>query len=804
MPDLPTDPIKFAAVVAHQLKSPVSAVSTILKTMLGGFTGPVTAQQKSMLEKAILRCDDAILTSQRLMAISKAMDNPESFDGVCEISKIIRQAKLKFSDKARENDITIESEVEIDPFMVRGYEPGLTEVVEELINNALKYTPDHGTIRVSATVDSHVNMARVSVSDSGPGVPEEDREKVFQPFFRTTAARSSTRPGTGIGLSFVQAMVQAASGNIDLTRSTELGGAKFTVNLPYRGEYKVGQGGDHMKDAMKVIIVGGVAAGPKVAAKICRLDPDAQVTIIERGKLMSYAGCGLPYYISGVVDDQKKLMSTPVGEVRDPVFFQRVKNIRVMNQTEAVDVDRENKRVKVSEAFSGKTEWYDYDKLVLATGAEPVIPDISGINLGNVFTLHGVSDAEGIKSRLEQKSARDVVIVGGGLIGIEITEALAQRGCRVTIVELKDQILPMMDWEIARLFERNMESHGVKVLTNTKVEGLEGDGEVKRVVTDKGTLTADMVIIAAGLKPNTSLAVGAGLEIGETGGIKVDKFMKTSDDDIYCAGDCVENVGLITQKPAYIPLGSTANKQGRTVAINICGGSEQFPGVLSTIICKVFDYCIGKTGLTENDARSLGYEVVTVLCPGPDREHFAPGAKTLMLKLIVDKNSRRLLGIQTTGAGNGDKRLDVGVMAITAKMTVDQLAQADLSYSPPFSPVMDNIATASNVARNKLDGLMVGISPMEVHEKLVRKEDVVLLDVRTQPEYRKYRLSGSRLIPLNSLRAQLGELPKDKEIITFCNFSLRGYEAAVILRHAGFEKVSVMDGGLTMWPYDLI
>ena len=557
-----------------------------------------------------------------------------------------------------------------------------------------------------------------------------------------------------------------------------------------------------MNDTMRVVIVGGVAAGPKVASKIIRLMPNAEVTIVERGELLSYAGCGLPYYVSGVVKEQAELMSTPVGVLRDPVFFQKVKNVHVLNRTEATEIDRDGKRLCVKNLTDGSESWLDYDKLVLATGASPVVPPIDGVHLENVLTLQGVHDAEGIKSVLAEQKAHDVIIVGGGLIGVEVTEALAEKGCRVTMVEMLPQILRMLDWEMARLVAQHMESHGVKVLTETTVQRFEGDGKVSSVVTDKGSFPADMVIMAIGVRPSVSLAKAANIEIGSTGAIKVNEQMQTSDPDIYAAGDCVESVDLITGQACYVPLGSTANKQGRVAAVNICGGQDRFSGVLGSTVCKVFDYCIARTGLTEVDARKAGYDVIVAMAPAPDKAHFMPTAKPLFLKLIVDRKTRRLLGAESVGPGAGDKRIDVAAMAITAGMTVDAIANVDLSYAPPYAPAMDNIITAANVARNKLDGHMIGVSSKEVHQMLADKKDFVFLDVRSPGEYEQVRLPNAIHIPLGAVRTRLAELPRDKEIITFCKISLRGYEAALILQAAGFENVRVMDGGIAMWPYE--
>jgi rhodanese-related sulfurtransferase len=352
------------------------------------------------------------------------------------------------------------------------------------------------------------------------------------------------------------------------------------------------------------------------------------------------------------------------------------------------------------------------------------------------------------------------------------------------------------------LVENQLESHGVRVLTGTDVKKFQGNGTVESVVTGRGTYPADLVIIAVGHRPNVALAKQAGLQIGTTGGIKISPKMQTSDPDIYAAGDCVENIDMITQKPCYVPLGSTANKQGRVAAVNICGGNDAFAPILGTVACKVFDYNVAVTGLTEFMAKQAGFNVVSVLVPAPDREHFVPGAEVVMLKLVVDKETRRLLGAQAIGAGNGDKRIDVAATAIAAKMTVEQIANLDLCYAPPYSPVIDNIITAANVARNKLDGLMDGINPKEVWQMLQEKKDFTLLDVRTPSEYQHERMNGAVFIPLASLRSRFVELDRDKPIVAFCNYSLRAYEAAIILKHEGFKNVKVLDGGLEMWPYE--
>jgi rhodanese-related sulfurtransferase len=342
------------------------------------------------------------------------------------------------------------------------------------------------------------------------------------------------------------------------------------------------------------------------------------------------------------------------------------------------------------------------------------------------------------------------------------------------------------------------------VATGTTALSLEGEGTVAAVVTDQGRFPASLVILACGIRPRLGLAAAAGLELGETGALRVDAFMATSDPDVYAAGDCVETVHRLTGRPCYVPLGSTATKQGRVAAVNICGGHDRFPGVLGSSICRVFDYTVARTGLGEDEARRLGHDTMTALVPGPDRAHFMPTAGLLLLKLIVDRTTRKLLGVQITGPGAADKRIDVAALALTAGLTVDELANLDLCYGPSFSTVMDNMLTAANVARNKLDGVMESCTPAEVHAKLKAGEDVVFLDVRTPEEYEQQRLPRSVLVPLGALRDRLSELSREREIVLFCDTSLRAYEGAIILKAAGFTRVKVMEGGMAMWPYEKV
>ena len=547
----------------------------------------------------------------------------------------------------------------------------------------------------------------------------------------------------------------------------------------------------------KIIVIGGVAAGPKAASRINRLDPDADITIIERGELLSYAGCGLPYYVSGKVSTQEDLMSTPAGVVRDPVFFSKVKNVRVLNRTEAVSINPTEKSVRVNGPDGEQT--LAYDQLVMATGASPSVPPFDGLALQNIFTLQKIEDAERIRALLAENKAKDIVIVGGGLIGIEMAEAFVECHCRVTIVERLPHILPMLDDEMAENVERYLESNGIKVRTGVTVNAFAGHDQVEQVITNQGSFAADMVLVSVGVSPNVALAQQAGIKLGMTGAIWVTPQMQTSEPDIYAVGDCAEQQHMVTGLPCYVPLGSTANKQGRVAANSICGKPDQFPGVLGSAVCKIFDYTIARSGLSEKEARAAGYEVETVLSPSPDKPHFYPGSAPIIIKLVVNKINRILLGIQVVGSGEAEKRVNAAVLAIAKGLTVDELSYTDLCYAPPYSPAVDNLLTAAHIACNKLDGMFESYTPAEVKQLLADGGEPVLLDVRAPHELEWKQVEGAVNIPLGALRTQYEQLPKDREIIAFCKVSLRGYEAALVLKSHGFTNVKVMEGGVMMW-----
>jgi NADPH-dependent 2,4-dienoyl-CoA reductase/sulfur reductase-like enzyme/rhodanese-related sulfurtransferase len=560
---------------------------------------------------------------------------------------------------------------------------------------------------------------------------------------------------------------------------------------------------------MKVVIIGGVATGPKAAARLRRLNPEAEITIIERGKILSYAGCGMPYSISGDVEDFRRLYATPSGVPRDSVFFRNVKNINVLDRTLARSIDRKKKTVDIVNVETGESGALSYEKLVLATGGQPIDLPIDGVRLNHVFRLWQPEDAIAIREVVTTAGAKTAVIIGAGLIGVEMAEALTKRGLDVTLVEMMPHILPgLLDEEVAAYLTRYIRTQGVDILIGSRVSQIMGNdqGNVTKVVTPNLEIPADIVLISVGVRPNSKVAQEAGLTIGKTGGIAVNEYLQTSDPDIYAGGDCVENTHLLTGEKVFVPMGSTANKHGRIIANNIMGYQEKFKGILGTAVVKVFDYNVGKTGLTERQAKEAGFDVATALNPAPDRAHYFPTHKPFLLKLIADRKTKKLLGLQAVGSGETVKRVDVMATAMTFGATVDDLPSLDLGYAPPYSTAIDIAAHAANILRNKLTGTAKALTPMEVREKITGGDDFIWLDVRSPAEHREKRIEDPRikLIPLGMLRQRLHELPRDKEIITFCKISLRGYEAQTILDGAGYKDVKFMDGGIDAWPYEVV
>lgn len=556
---------------------------------------------------------------------------------------------------------------------------------------------------------------------------------------------------------------------------------------------------------MKIVIIGGVAAGLKAASKAKRCNPHAEITVVEKGDLISYGACGLPYYVGAEVNEVNDLMKTPAGVLRTPEYFQSVKDIQVLPRTLATGIDRIMKSVSVKNLDTGEEAVLLYDKLVIATGAYPVKPDLPGAQLTNIFQFWHPHEAKRIRQGLERGSFSNVVIIGAGLVGMELASALTVWGVNITVIEKQEHIFPaFLDAEMAGNAEKYLRGEGIQLFTGEKVIRFVGDAVVTAVETDKRTVAADLVILALGVRPNAQLAEAAGLKLGITGAIAVDVKLQTSDPDIYAGGDCVENTNIVSGRKVFAPMGSLANRHGRVIGENLCGAEQQFRGVLNTVIVKVLDMNVGKTGITEREAKELGYDYVAVITAGHDKPHYMEDAKIIAIKLIADVKTRKILGVQACGQGEIAKRIDVVAALLTVGGTIDDITDIDLSYAPPYNSPIDNLAVAANSLMNKLEGKLKGLSPLQAKE-LLQDNNVVFLDVRTTAEYKQERLSdcqNGKHIPLGELRSRYKELNPNDEIVAFCKISLRGYEAEGILEAQEFKNVKVLEGGIFSWPFE--
>jgi NADPH-dependent 2,4-dienoyl-CoA reductase/sulfur reductase-like enzyme/rhodanese-related sulfurtransferase len=548
----------------------------------------------------------------------------------------------------------------------------------------------------------------------------------------------------------------------------------------------------------RLLVIGGVAAGPKAAAKARRCDPEMEIVLYQEEDDISYAGCGLPYYISGVIEEREDLISRTPGKFA-------LEGIKILKNRRIEKIDIPNRAVSGRKIGSGETFTDHFDRLVIATGAYAIRPKIEGMDLANVFYLRSIFDADAVSEAIRFKSIRNVIIAGGGYIGLEMAESLVHLGKNVTIVELAPQILTLFDEDFAGVLRQYLEKKGVKIFTSEGIQALKGKGgKVTHVQTMSREIEADVVLMSLGIRPQVELAKQAGLKMGETGAIWVNERMETSVEGIFAAGDCAETIHLITGKRVWIPLGSTANKQGRVVGTNACGGNATFPGVMGTTVFKTFEFNVAKTGLSMREAEKEGFHPVQAIVRGYDRAHFYPGRKESTLKVIADKETGRILGGQAVGEGPSDKFIDILAMALHGKMTCRELANVDLAYAPPFSPVLSPIIVAANVLTNKLEGKVEGIQASEVREKLeTSRENFQVLDVREEDEVKAKRIPNTLWVPYGELKKRLGELDKEKEIAVHCESGLRSYKACLRLQHEGFKNVKNIDGGMLCWCYDV-
>jgi NADPH-dependent 2,4-dienoyl-CoA reductase/sulfur reductase-like enzyme/rhodanese-related sulfurtransferase len=534
----------------------------------------------------------------------------------------------------------------------------------------------------------------------------------------------------------------------------------------------------------RIVVVGGVAGGATAAARARRISEDAEITVVERGPYVSYANCGLPYFIAGDIQKRSALL------LQTPESFDARYGIRVLLETEAVEIDRSGKRVLVR-GKDGEA-WLSYDKLILAQGGSPIMPPMPGSDEPHVFRLWTVPDMDRMQAYIENDRPKSAVVVGGGFIGLEMAEALRKRGLETTVVELLPSVMAVMDPEIGYRVARELEANGVTVLTGVKVESV-ADRTV--LLGDGRLLPADLVLFSVGVRPELGLARKAGLEIGPTGGLLVDDRLRTTDEHIYAAGDMLETVHKISGRRVRVPLAGPANRQGRIAASNALGMDMRYRGALGTSAVKIFDQTAAMTGLSERAAREAGFSVGVAVIHKGHHAGYYPGAEELSLKLVYDRKTARLLGAQAFGPAGVDKRIDVLATALAGELTLDDLAELDLAYAPPYSTANDPINLAAFVGMNDLSGFSPLVTPAELEAELAKPEPPVVLDVRTRREYEQSHLAGAVHIPVDDLRSELDRLPKDRRIVVHCRSGFRAHLAVRILKERGFANVANVTGG---------
>ena len=539
---------------------------------------------------------------------------------------------------------------------------------------------------------------------------------------------------------------------------------------------------------MKVLIVGGVAGGATAAARIRRLDETAEITVYERSGYISYANCGLPYYIGDVITDPEELtLQTPES------FFSRFRiNMKVHHEVTAIHPDQ--KTISVKNLGTGEEFEESYDKLILSPGAKPTQPRIPGVGIEKVFTLRTVEDTFRIKEYINEHQPKSAVLAGGGFIGLELAENLKELGMDVTIVQRPKQLMNPFDADMASFIHSEMRKHGVKLALGHTVEGFEEkDGGIDILLKDEMPLHADMVVLAIGVTPDTHLAKDAGLELGIKGSIVVNDRMETSAPDIFAAGDAVQVKHYVTGQEALISLAGPANKQGRIIADNICGGDSRYPGSQGSSVIKVFDMTAATTGMNETNARKAGLDVDTVILSPMSHAGYYPGGKVMTMKVVFEKETYRLLGAQIVGYEGVDKRIDVLATAIHAGMKATELKDLDLAYAPPYSSAKDPV----NMAGFMIDNISKGILKqwhLEDVDLLPRDGSVTLLDVRTVREYGNGHIEGFKNIPVDELRERLDEIEKDKPVYVICQSGLRSYIGTRILEGNGYKAYNFSGG----------
>lgn len=532
---------------------------------------------------------------------------------------------------------------------------------------------------------------------------------------------------------------------------------------------------------MKILIIGGVAAGTKTAAKLKREDRSAEVTVITRDRNISYAGCGLPYYIGGIIESCEELI------VNTPEKYTGLTGVEVKTGKEAIALHADKKEVIVKDVVTGVEEVLGYDKLVLTVGASSAKLPIEGTELSGVFQMRTPDDATNIRTYAEENQVKKAVVIGAGFIGLEVAENLKAKGIQVTVIDFASQILPnIVDTEVAVYVKKHLLKEGIRVITGTRAEEIRGEDHVMGVKTSAGLLRCDMLIMAAGIRPNTDFLQGSGLEMFK-GTIIVDKTMKTSLDDVYAAGDCVMVTNRITGKPQWSPMGSSANMEGRTLAQVLTGAKKEYPGVLGTGVVKLPGLNIGRTGLTEEQAKAAGYDVVTVVAPTDDKAHYYPDAGFFIIKLIADRETHKLLGVQILGNGAVDKIVDIAVMGINMGAVLEDFENADFAYAPPFSTAIHPFVQAVYILLNKINGNMVSMTPVEYTAG--KAKDYKVVDASPVPSIR-----GAVYVDLSKVNGEIEGLDKEEKILLVCAKGKRAYFLQNRMRFYGYKNTVVLEG----------
>jgi CoA-disulfide reductase len=536
----------------------------------------------------------------------------------------------------------------------------------------------------------------------------------------------------------------------------------------------------------KVIIVGGVAGGATAAARLRRISEDVEIVLIERGEHISFANCGLPYYIGETIKDRSKLLVQTVKGMSERF------NLDIRNLSEVMSINPEKKSVTIKNLQNGEVYEESYDKLLLSPGARPIVPPIPGLSENTtLFTLRNIPDTDKIKNHVDNNNPKRAVVVGGGFIGIEMAENLVDRGIEVTLIEMANQIMAPIDFEMASILHTHLKEKGVHLILENGVQSFAEQG--KKVVLSDGTeIQTDMTILSIGVRPENELAKTAGLELGERGGIVINEYLQTSNEDIYAVGDAVEVVDYMNGTKAMIPLAGPANRQGRIAANNMMGKKEKYQGTLGTSIAKVFDLNVAATGANEKTLKRLGFNYEVVHIHPSSHAGYYPGAAPIALKVIFNKETGKIFGAQAVGADGVDKRIDVIATAIKGGLTVEDLTNLELSYAPPFSSAKDPVNMAGYVATNIIEGDLEHIQWHEVDQ--IVSEGGLLIDVREPMEREFGFIEGSISISLNDLRNKLDQIPKDKTVYVSCQVGLRGYLASRILKNNGYQVKNV-DGG---------